>query len=34
MYFEKDWHLDPSGNRALADFLEREIGALDLLPTV
>jgi hypothetical protein len=25
LYFERDWHLDPSGNRALAAFLHGEI---------
>jgi len=32
VYFQKDWHLNPDGNRALAGFVRSEIDGLNVLP--
>jgi lysophospholipase L1-like esterase len=32
LYFKNDWHLDPAGNRALAEFLHAELDRVGLFP--
>jgi len=32
LYFQKDWHLNPEGNRALANFVRGELDRMQILP--
>ncbi|MFN0008378.1 MAG: DUF5989 family protein [Planctomycetota bacterium] len=32
LYFQKDWHLNPEGNRALANFVRAELDRIQVLP--
>jgi len=32
VYYQKDWHLNPEGNRALASFVRGEVGRMQILP--
>lgn len=32
LYFKTDWHLNPAGNRALAEFLHGELDRVDVFP--
>jgi hypothetical protein len=32
VYYQKDWHLNPEGNRALASFVRGELDRMQILP--